>query len=74
MNLADLFSKGFSNLTEAELRQKMAEWPVGGYTLLDVRQPKEYIGGHIPGAILIPLPELPDRLNELDPEKPVAAY
>ncbi|MDW7710681.1 MAG: rhodanese-like domain-containing protein [Deferrisomatales bacterium] len=53
----------------------MAERGEGGYTLLDVRQPQDYEGaGHIPGALLIPLPELPDRLGKLAPEKPVLAY
>jgi len=42
--------------------------------LLDVRQPKEYDSGHIPGATLIPLPNLTDSLDRLDPEKPVVVY
>jgi rhodanese-related sulfurtransferase len=46
----------------------------GSYTLLDVRQPSEYEKERIPGARLVPLPELPNRLRELDPEKPVIAY
>lgn len=43
-------------------------------TLLDVRQPSEYQESHIPGATLIPLPQLSDRLTELDPEKPTLVY
>jgi len=46
----------------------------GAYTLLDVRQPKEYERGHIPGAILIPLPQLSDSADQLDAEKPVVVY
>lgn len=46
----------------------------GTYTLLDVRQPSEYEKERIPGAKLIPLPELAGRLGELDPRKPVIAY
>lgn len=42
--------------------------------VLDVRQPSEYEKNHIPGAILIPLPQLSDRLNEIDPEKSVLVY
>ncbi|MBW2201919.1 MAG: rhodanese-like domain-containing protein [Deltaproteobacteria bacterium] len=38
------------------------------------RQPGEYENDHIPGAKLIPLTELPNRLGELDPEKPVITY
>lgn len=33
--------------------------------LVDVRNPDEYDAGHVPGAQLLPLPELPDRLDEL---------
>jgi rhodanese-related sulfurtransferase len=46
----------------------------GSYTLLDVRQPSEYEKGRIPGAKLIPLPELAGRLREIDSRKPVIAY
>ncbi len=42
--------------------------------ILDVRQPNEYKQSHIPGATLIPLPELSNRLGEIDPEKPVLVY
>jgi rhodanese-related sulfurtransferase len=40
--------------------------------LLDVRQ-TEY-ERRIPGAKLIPLPQLADSLSELDPEKPTIVY
>ena len=43
-------------------------------TILDVRQPSEYKESHIPGAKLIPLPVLSERLDELDPQKPVLVY
>ena len=43
-------------------------------TTLDVRQPTEYEAGHIPGAKLIPLPDLTNRLNEIDHDKPVMVY
>jgi rhodanese-related sulfurtransferase/rubrerythrin len=43
-------------------------------TILDVRQPSEYKARHIPGAVLIPLAELSDRLDELDPDKPTLVY
>lgn len=42
--------------------------------LVDVRQPEEYKKGHIPGAVLIPLPEIPDRLKELNTEKEIITY
>lgn len=46
----------------------------GTYTLLDVRQPGEYEKTRIPGSKLIPLPQLLNRVSELDPEKPVIVY
>lgn len=42
--------------------------------LLDVRQPWEYRLAHLHGAVLIPLPELPWRLHELDPARLVIVY
>ena len=44
------------------------------FTLLDVRQPREYEKNHIPGAKLIPIGELDKRLDEIDPSKPVLTY
>jgi rhodanese-related sulfurtransferase len=44
------------------------------YNLVDVRQPGEYEGEHLPGAKLIPVGELEERLEELDPGKPTVAY
>lgn len=41
---------------------------------LDVRERWEYDLARIPGAILIPLGELVNRVGELDPSRPVAAY
>lgn len=43
-------------------------------TILDVRQPPEYASGHIPGAKLIPLPELTDYMDHIDHTKPVVVY
>lgn len=39
--------------------------------VLDVRQPDEFREGHIAGAKLIPLNELPNRLNELPKDREV---
>ncbi|MFJ7935141.1 rhodanese-like domain-containing protein [Sporosarcina sp. NPDC096371] len=38
--------------------------------LIDVRESDEVAQGMIPGAIHIPLGEIPERLDELDKEKP----
>ncbi|OIO04174.1 MAG: hypothetical protein AUJ49_03350 [Desulfovibrionaceae bacterium CG1_02_65_16] len=47
---------------------------LGSRTLLDVRQDFEFAEGHLPGARHIPLPELSERLNELDRNIPVLVY
>ena len=57
-----------------EAKKFIAEHPEGAYTLLDVRQPGEYEGEHIPGAKLVPLPALKDGLRQLDSQKPVLVY
>lgn len=44
------------------------------YQLVDVRQPREYDETHIPGALLVPLPEIEDRLDELDPTAHLVLY
>jgi rhodanese-related sulfurtransferase len=62
------------NLEAPDLRAFIAGQPEGSYTLLDVRQPGEYEASHIPGSLLIPLPELTDRIHELDPKKPTIVY
>jgi rhodanese-related sulfurtransferase len=41
------------------------------HTLVDVRELVEWMTGHIPGAIHIPLNDLPDHLAEIPPGKPV---
>jgi len=43
----------------------------GNATLLDTRTDGEYARGHAPGFINIPLDSLRERLNDLNPRKPV---
>ncbi len=42
-----------------------------GATVVDVREPEEYVGGHVPGALLIPLGDLPGRIHEVPRSGPV---
>lgn len=58
----------------ARAREFMQNRSADSFTILDVRQPEEYKNGHLPGAKLIPLPELSDRLSEIDPQKPTLVY
>lgn len=45
-----------------------------GGTLLDVRTPGEFAGGHLDGAINIPVDALASRIGELPADKPVVVY
>lgn len=42
--------------------------------LLDVRTPEEYAGGHIPGAVNIPVDDLRSRLGGLPRNRDIATY
>ncbi len=46
----------------------------GEVVVLDVRPAPEFAAGHIPGAVSIPIDELPERLSELPAELEVVAY
>ena len=46
----------------------------GQVTVLDVRPAEEYAAGHLPGAVSVPLAELPDRLAEIPAETEIVAY
>jgi adenylyltransferase/sulfurtransferase len=55
---------GIPEITPAEVKKKMdAHEP---FILIDVREPHEYQICHIPGSKLIPLGEVPKRMNELN--------
>jgi rhodanese-related sulfurtransferase len=42
-----------------------------GVVLIDVRNPDEYEGFRVPGAVLIPLPEVPERIEEIPDDQTV---
>jgi rhodanese-related sulfurtransferase len=73
MGILDYF-KSVPSMTVEEVRRFLAEKRPDEYNLVDVRQPREYEKYHIPGANLIPMAELQDRLDEIDPEKPTITY
>ena len=73
MNWKSLFTPG-KTMNAEQAKEYMENHESDAYQLLDVRQPKEYEKEHLAGAKLIPIKELPDRLYELDKDKPVIAY
>lgn len=73
MGIRDVFSS-FNNMNTDQFQSFINANKEGSFTLLDVRQPSEYETARIPGSQLIPLPDLNERLQELDTDKPVIAY
>lgn len=61
----------FERISIAELRQRLQ---TGDVLLLDVRPEVEYAAGHIPGSLSLPLAELAQHLDRLQPDLPVVAY
>jgi rhodanese-related sulfurtransferase len=55
----------------AELSARLAE---GTVVLLDVRAEAEFRAGHVPGAVSMPIADLPDALGSLEPGADVVAY
>ncbi|HRV69356.1 MAG TPA: rhodanese-like domain-containing protein [Marmoricola sp.] len=54
----------------ATINEMAAAW-ADGATIVDVREPDEYAGGHVPGALLMPVSHVPARVAELDQARPV---
>ena len=73
IQLKKLFSP-VNSMDAEEAKKYMAKHRQDEYVILDVRQPWEYEDSHLPGAKLMPLPQLPDNYKELDPEKPTIVH
>jgi sulfur-carrier protein adenylyltransferase/sulfurtransferase len=73
MRIIDYF-RPVDTISADEVRTFLQEKVPGEYNLVDVRQPAEYVQGHLPGALLIPLGELRERFGELDRSKPTITY
>ena len=68
------YFKPVSALTADRVRELLKEKSIEDFNLIDVRQPREYERGHLPGAKLIPVGQLDSRVHELDQDKPTIAY
>jgi len=58
-------------ITVDELAEHLAMSNGTRGALIDVREPHEYVAGHVAGAILIPLSEFGDRLGEIPDAQPL---
>ncbi len=63
--------EGLEPVSRAELLERVRR---GDVLVVDVRPRDEYIAGHIPGAVSVPLEELERRLEELPAEADIVAY
>lgn len=68
------YIKPVPTITAEEFRRRFGGQKTENYSLVDVRQPKEYEAGHIPGAVLAPLGELHASLDTFNRQKPVIVY
>lgn len=73
MQWATLFTTT-EDISAANAKEYIEASAQASFQLIDVRQPKEYLEQHIPGAILLPLNELKDRVNELRHDLPTIVY
>ncbi len=64
----------YQDITVERLREYMGRHHEHEYMLVDVRQPDEYAKGHIPGSVLIPLADIPARMDELPIDKDIFFY
>jgi len=68
--MADAPQGEAKEISREEARKLMSE----GAQLIDVRADHEWEVGRIAGADHVPLPELPQRLGEIDKDRPVVVY
>lgn len=73
MGIRDYF-RSVETMTPQQVREFLDRRAPEEYNLIDVRQPGEYRQEHLPGARLVPLAELADRMRELDPTRPTITY
>ncbi|HCH65165.1 MAG: sulfurtransferase [Deltaproteobacteria bacterium] len=56
-------------MAEVDVATLHAARAAGSVALVDVRTPGEYADGHVPGAVNIPVDEIPSRLAEITAHK-----
>ncbi|MDQ2682887.1 MAG: rhodanese-like domain-containing protein [Chloroflexota bacterium] len=72
MTLAKMMNTG-ETTPEVDVAETARVWEEQSAQLVDVREPREWAEGHMPGAVHIPLGDLIRRASELDKSRPVIA-
>lgn len=70
-NFLTTLPQDFYGIQPAAAKQMMDTLDV---FILDVREPSEFKDGRIPGAVNIPIRDLPKRIGELPKNKPIIIY
>jgi rhodanese-related sulfurtransferase len=76
VNMAGFVAAGLvrGDHTQTDMATALDGPPNDQTILLDVRTPKEFAEGHMPGAVNIPVDDLRGRLGELSKDRPILAY
>lgn len=72
--LADAFFGVVDGVEPIGIDELLRRAESGNVTVIDVRPRLEYEAGHLPGAISMPLDELPRRLGEIESDRTIVAY
>lgn len=75
-NSSSSSAQGFTtaDIDRVRLEEAKAAFDSGEATFVDVRSQTAFADDHIPGAVSIPLDELQNRLDELDPSDWIILY
>ncbi len=63
-----------SQVQRVSLEDAKAAYDSGNAVFLDVRDSNTFAEGHIPGAVLMPITEMPTRSGELNPKSWIIPY
>jgi len=69
MTAKDFVAEAKKNITTISVGEAKALFDKGGVIFLDIREPKEYKSGHIPGAINVPRGLLEFTIGKEMPDK-----
>ncbi len=64
----------FPEVPRISVEEAKARFDAGTAIFVDVRGSREYAAGHIPNAVLIPLPDLDERYRELPKDAEIITY
>jgi rhodanese-related sulfurtransferase len=68
------FLEGKEGLEPVDRESLIERVKEGKVVVLDVRPVEEFLAGHIPGAVSIPLEEIEQKLSELPKDQEIVAY